>query len=98
MSGGAFDYGFYHINDYAKACDDEVIKQLLEDVATLCHDLEWYESGDTGEEDWEESKRVFKDKWFGSSIDQTLRNILSGYCEDAIKNLTEFKEFINGGK
>lgn len=72
MSGGAFDYAYYKIEDIAKLTSDPEIRDLMLDLAELYHDEEWYRSGDTGRSDWLESLNRFKEKWFKTSREERL--------------------------
>ena len=51
MSGGSFNYGYTRIEyDYVGYMQDREIDDLMKDVAEVMHDLEWWQSGDIGEE------------------------------------------------
>ena len=56
MSGGSYEYRYLQIDQLAddiKAEDGEserlAFKQFLKDIANVCHDIEWVDSGDYGE-------------------------------------------------
>ena len=73
MSGGAFNYCYSHVEDAAHHTHDPEIKALLKDLADLLYEEEWYRSGDTGVEDYENSLRDFKRKWFGGTDARLVR-------------------------
>ena len=64
MSGGSLDYFYCLLQEHVKDFDDKELNELVTDLARLFHDREWFLSGDTGEGDWNESRDVFKEKWF----------------------------------
>ena len=64
MSGGALEYFFGHLEDHIGDFKDRELDDLVQDLATLFHDREWYLSGDTSEGNWRESRDAFKAKWF----------------------------------
>lgn len=97
MSGGHWDYenddlrtclfGYDSETFSAKKhniVDDIKISALIFDVFKLLHDYDWYASGDTCEDTWNEQKKAFKDKWF-SSESNINEMLIDGY-------LTEIKE------
>lgn len=85
MSGGAFDYSFYRVaeasNDFEKF--DIEISELLSDLADLYHDLEWWQSGDYSEKQFNDALAEFKNKWFNSNREVRLR----GYVDEAVEKL-----------
>lgn len=83
MSGGSMNYLFHHIEDASFYVKDEEIKELLSDLAELLHDLEWYESGDYGKEDYDSTLRNFKKKWFGENRNYRLAR----YITDSLKQM-----------
>ena len=62
---------------------------LMEDIAEVMHDLEWWQSGDISEEDYRETIKKFKKKWFK----QSNNNRIKKYIND---ELNQFKENLNG--
>lgn len=81
MSGGAWNYAYYRIREVADCFPDFEIKDLLNDLADLTHDAEWYESGDYNEEQYLESLKSFKNKWFDGNREMRLR----GYIDEALE-------------
>ena len=64
MSGGHFDYAYFHLDSYEGNMEDPELEELLDDFRNLLHDLEWYRSGHTSRSDYIESVNGFKQKWF----------------------------------
>ena len=65
MSGGSFDYMCYQIEEkYCGFMEDKELNEMMKDIVNLLHDLEWYTSGDTSQDDYKNSVKKFKDKWF----------------------------------
>lgn len=89
MSGGSFDYLFYRVEDsYVGNMNDIDLNEMMKDLIKVLHDLEWYESGDIGEETYKETVNAFKGKWFNKKCKkcvlseklETVKKILN--CED----------------
>lgn len=85
MSGGRFNYInrtlqneiFSYSDRPHNVFEDREISELVWDVLELIHSFDWYQSGDTGKEDYLEDKAAFKKKWFsnrGVRIRQTIDN------------------------
>ena len=86
MSGGSHNYIYCHIEeDLVGQMEDRELDDLMKDIATLAHDLEWYHSADTNRDDYRESVRKFKDKWFKQSREERLKK----YIEESIKETKE---------
>lgn len=69
MSGGHFNYMYSSIEDmYKGQLLDPDLNEMFKDFINLLHDLEWYESGDTDEEDYFETVSKFKKKWFNKKV------------------------------
>lgn len=83
MSGGSMDYICYKVEEIAELIPDIELASLCRDFSSLLHDIEWYTSGDTGVEDYTKAVKTFKDKWFKTSREDRLKDILN----------TEFNNF-----
>lgn len=81
MSGGAWDYAYYKVEEISEYFPDFEIRDLLKDLAELLHDAEWYESCDYSEEQYLESLKSFKSKWFDGNREMRLR----GYIDEALE-------------
>lgn len=64
MSGGSLNYFYCTLQDHVGDFGDKELDNLVEDLAELFHEREWYLSGDTGKGDWREARDAFKGKWF----------------------------------
>lgn len=74
MSGGSMNYLCYSVqNDAVGRMGDPELNELMQDVATLLHDCEWWHSADTCAETYSKSVAKFKAKWFGKSKTRTER-------------------------
>lgn len=84
MSGGSHDYVCskieYELVGYMK--DDE-LNDLMKDIVKLAHDLEWADSGDISDEDYFETVKEFKEKWFKQDRNDRLKE----YVDEKIENL-----------
>lgn len=84
MSGGHFEYLCYRIeNAYSAEMEDVELEDLLQDFCELLHDLEWWKSGDYGEDTYRETVKKFKNKW----LKQYNKEKCYDYCPH--KALTE---------
>lgn len=64
MSGGSLDYFYSQLQEHTGDFEDKELDELVEDLAKLFHDREWYLSGDYCEGTWNEARDNFKKKWF----------------------------------
>lgn len=69
-------------------CDKE-LSEMMYDVDCLLHSLEWWQSGDIGEERYFADVKAFKEKWFCRYSEQSIKS----YRED----IKEFLENIDKG-
>lgn len=88
--GISADYGpdGFENYKYARKTDpffDKQISELVWDVFVLIHSVDWYASGDTGEEDYRKDVRFFKEKWFGKTPEEFAKREIE-------KTLAEAKE------
>ena len=85
MSGGQYDYVFCKVREAADYTQDKEIQALINDLADLLHDEEWYMSGDTGREDYRKSLKEFKKKWLHQSSNKNLKK----YVIEALNQMKE---------
>ena len=98
MSGGRFCYVdsqlkseiFGWADKPRNVFEDREISELVWDVLDLIHEYDWYESGDTGKDDYLKVKRKFKNKWFGDSS-KRQKKIIDEAIADLKKELAETK-------
>lgn len=79
MSGGSMDYLCWKMENEAGMFEDREIMELMNDLAKVAHDCEWYHSGDICRETYMNTVRLFKEKWFKG--DRTER--LKGYVDES---------------
>ena len=100
MSGGYYDYKYYNMDEYIDdmRTQDPVIAAVMEDVKNICHDLEWYKSGDTNEEDLNKSLEVFKRRWLRATpeIQQQVKESILDYCDKVEEYCTKLRKQLNG--
>ena len=65
--------------------EDKELSELVYDVFCLLHSYDWYISGDTGEEDYRNDVKCFKEKWLKRSSDYRVKDEID-------KALAETKE------
>lgn len=84
MSGGSHDYICYKVEEYCVGeMHDAEMNDLMKDLVAVLHDLEWWQSGDIGEEGYRETVELFKKKWFHADRETRLQ----GYVDASIDNL-----------
>ena len=84
MSGGSHGYIYSLIEgELCGRMHDPELDDLMDDIAELAHDLEWYESGDICQKTYQDTVTRFKHKWFKGERSERLRT----YVDDAIDDL-----------
>lgn len=79
MSGGSYNYICYRLEEEcAGNMYDAEMNELITDLCNVLHDLEWWRSGDRGEEEYRETLKKFKGKWFQGNRE----NRLKGYIDE----------------
>ena len=99
MSGGSLNYFYCTLQEHIGDFGDKELDELVEDLAELFHEREWYLSNDTGVGSWNEARDAFKAKWFTehgrqeriekylAEIGDDVRKmfgIYSRYCKDCM--------------
>lgn len=95
MSGGSYGYISYKLSEECEGrMYDAELDELVKDLSEVLHDLEWWRSGDTGEERYRKTVRSFKTKWFvADARERNLERIIN----EKIENLrAELIEMIGG--
>ena len=86
MSGGSHNYIYYQIQEeLVGRMEDQELNDLMSDIVTLAHDLEWYHRADIGRKDYQKSVNEFKKKWFKQSREERLKN----YIDEKIQKTKE---------
>ena len=73
MSGGSMDYIYCQVAEAGRMTEDPEIKCLLFDLSKLLHDEEWARSSDYSRDDYLRSLMEFKERWFGASREERLK-------------------------
>lgn len=77
MSGGSYNYIYSQLsNECEGAMHDEEMNDLIKDICEVLHDLEWWQSYDISEEDYRETVKKFKEKWFKRSRNERLKEYI----------------------
>lgn len=77
MSGGSYNYIYSELREACSgAMYDAEMDDLIEDLCKVLHDLEWWQSGDTGEESYRKSLAEFKKKWFQGDRSKRLKGYI----------------------
>ena len=77
MSGGSHNYMYNRIRDeYVGNMYDRELDEMINDIADLLHDLEWYDSCDYSESEYRESVNKFKAKWFSGNRTERLKSYI----------------------
>lgn len=97
MSGGYYDYGYYKLDQYEGHMKDNDLNEMIRDLKTLLHDLEWCDSGDTTEFDYAQSANIFKEKWMPGR-DKVLAEVdrrweVSNHYDDILYNYSHLPCF-----
>lgn len=83
MSGGSLDYFYCQLEEHVGDFGDRELDELVNDLAELFHDREWFLSADTSEGDWIEARDSFKAKWFTKHGRQKrIEKYLSDICRE----------------
>lgn len=92
MSGGSYGYECYRVEEaYVGHMYDHEMNLLMFDLVKVLHDLEWWQSGDYGEEAYQKTLSEFKEKWFDGDRVERLQNIIT---EETDKLRTELMAMI----
>jgi len=65
MSGGSYNYIYNRLlMECADCMYDAEMNDMIVDLCDVLHDLEWWQSDDISEEQYRETLKKFKAKWF----------------------------------
>ena len=88
MSGGSYDYIYSKL---LSECDgrmyDLEMNDFITDFAEVLHRLEWWQSGDSSEDDYRKCLSRFKAKWFEGNRDVRLRQYIDEKVAETRKEL-----------
>ena len=87
MSPDYGEHGFSQAKDARKLnpLKDKQLSELCWDMFCLLHSLDWYQSGDIGEEDYLKDVKYFKNKWLNDAEGIRIK-------EEIDKSIKELKE------
>ena len=81
MSGGSYDYIYSTLSQECEGrMHDAELNDLIKDLCKVLHDLEWWQSCDSSEEDYRKTVAEFKKKWFQGSREERLK----GYIDEQL--------------
>lgn len=90
MSGGSYNYLCFQIeNEYVGAMYDAELDEMMKDLSSLLHDLEWWQSGDYGEESYRKTVKEFKAKWLSADRSNRLKAIINRKCDELKEELAK---------
>ena len=82
MSGGSMDYIYCRLEGCATGkMRDRELEAMLKDFVKVLHDCEWSEDCDISDDEYFETVRKFKKKWFGKR-DERLKEIVEKSVEE----------------
>lgn len=100
MSGGSHDYQFHCLENYIESMRkyDSELADLMDDVMRLCHDIEWYESGDYDLVELQSSIADFKDSWMVATpeLQEKVKKSILKYCDEMDKYSNILRSELNG--
>lgn len=92
MSGGSYNYEFGRIEDeYVGKMYDSQLNAMMKDLVKVLHDLEWWQSSDTGEDTYRRAVTEFKKKWFKQTKIDVQKQIESEFEKTKDELMKEFK-------
>lgn len=92
MSGGSYNYMYSRINDeYEGRMHDFQLDEMMKDLVKVLHDLEWWQSCDTGEDTYRRTVTEFKKKWFKQTKIDVQKQIELEFEKTKNELLKEFK-------
>lgn len=98
MSGGSHDYICYKVEEYCVGeMHDAELNDLMKDLVSVLHDLEWWQSGDISEDGYRETVAKFKKKWFGTNREERLKGYVDKHIATMRKELYELLGVEEGG-
>lgn len=92
MSGGYYNYMYCRIEEeYIDRMYDSQLNEMMKDLVKVLHDLEWWQSCDTGENTYRNAVTKFKKKWFGQTKIDVQKQIESEFEQTKAELLKEFE-------
>ena len=95
MSGGSYSYVYCKVeNECVGRMFDRQLDEMMKDLVKVLHDLEWWQSSDTGEDTYRMAVTEFKKKWFKQTKIDVQKQIESEFERTKDKLMKEF-EYLN---
>ena len=92
MSGGHYNYMYSRIEcTYVGEMFDSQLNEMMKDLVKVLHDLEWWQSSDTGEDTYRRAVTEFKKKWFKQTKIDVQKQIESEFEKTKDELMKEFK-------
>lgn len=96
MSGGSYNYMYCRIEEeYVDRMYDSQLNEMIKDLVKVLHDLEWWQSSDTGEDTYRRTVTEFKKKWFKQTKIDVQKQIELEFERTKNELLKEF-EYLKG--
>lgn len=95
MSGGSYSYVYCQVeNECVGRMFDRQLDEMMKDLVKVLHDLEWWQSSDTGEDTYRRAVTEFKKKWFKQRKIDIHKQIESEFERTKDELMKEF-EYLN---
>ena len=95
MSGGSYSYVYCRVeNECVGRMFDRQLDEMMKDLVKVLHDLEWWQSSDTGEDTYRRAVTEFKKKWFKQRKIDVQKQIESEFERTKDELMKEF-EYLN---
>lgn len=92
MSGGSYSYVYCKVeNECVGRMFDRQLDEMMKDLVKVLHDLEWWQSSDTGEDTYRRAVTEFKKKWFKQTKIDVQKQIESELEKTKDELMKEFK-------
>lgn len=92
MSGGSYSYVYCKVeNECVGRMFDRQLDEMMKDLVKVLHDLEWWQSSDTGEDTYRRAVTEFKKKWFKQRKIDVQKQIESEFEKTKDELMKEFK-------
>lgn len=92
MSGGSYNYVHCRVEEECvNRMYDSQLNEMMKDLVKVLHDLEWWQSSDTGEDTYRRAVTEFKKKWFKQTKIDVQKQIESEFERTKDELMKEFK-------
>lgn len=92
MSGGSYSSVYCRVEEECvNRMFDSQLNEMMKDLVKVLHDLEWWQSCDTGEDTYRRAVTEFKKKWFKQTKIDVQKQIESEFERTKDELMKEFK-------